>query len=88
MAYSGQLMPTIKGVPGPFRLFFYSFDCNEPVHVHARRDDATCKFWLDPVVLAGNHGLTSRDLTAVRRIIFEHRDRILEAWREHCGTAE
>jgi len=24
-------MPTIKGVPGPYRLFFYSFDCNEPM---------------------------------------------------------
>ena len=41
-------MPTIKGVPGPYRLLFYSFDCNEPPHVHAWRERATCKFWLDP----------------------------------------
>ena len=81
-------MPTIRGIPGPYRLFFFSFDCNEPVHVHARRDQVTCKFWLDPVVLAANHGLDARGLTAVRRIIFEHRNRILEAWREHCGGAE
>jgi hypothetical protein len=81
-------MPTIPGVRGPFRLFFYSFDCNEPVHVHARRERATCKFWLAPVALAANHGLSPRDLTAVRRIILEHRGRILEAWREHCGAGE
>ena len=84
----GYHVPTIQGIPAPYRFFFYSFDCNEPAHVHARRERATCKFWLDPVVLAANHGLTPRDLTAVRRVILEHRDRILEAWREHCGAAE
>lgn len=31
-------MPTIKGIPGPHRFFFYSFDCNEPPHVHIRRE--------------------------------------------------
>jgi hypothetical protein len=81
-------MPTIPGIPGPYRFFFYSFDCNEPVHVHARRERSVCKFWLDPVALADNHGLSPRDLTAVRRIILEHRQRILEAWREHCGATE
>jgi hypothetical protein len=81
-------MPTIQGIPGPFRLYFYSFDCNEPMHVHAQRDRATCKFWLDPVTLASNQGLSPRDLTAVRRIILEHYPRIREAWREHCGSTD
>ena len=81
-------MPTIKGIPGPFRLYFYSFDCNEPMHVHAQRDRATCKFWLDPVTLASNQGLSPRDLTAVRRIILEHHPRIREAWREHCDSTD
>jgi hypothetical protein len=81
-------MPTISGIPGPFRFFFYSFDCDEPPHVHVRRDRATCKFWLDPIQLAANHGLSSRDLAIVRRTILECRGQILEAWREHCGEAE
>ena len=81
-------MPTIKGVAGPYGLFFYSFDCHEPAHVPAQRDRATCKFWLEPLALAANHGVTPRDLTAVRRVILEHRPRIVEAWREHCGPAE
>jgi len=39
-------MPTIKGIPGPYRFFFYSFDCNEPmhVHVHVERERMSCKF--------------------------------------------
>ena len=49
-------MPTIPGIDGPYRLFFYSFDCREPMHVHVERDDATCKFWLEPIALARNYG--------------------------------
>jgi hypothetical protein len=78
-------MPTIKGIPGPYRFFFYSFDCNEPVHVHVRRDRDTCKFWLDPLALAANGGFPPSELNRLRRIILEHRVRIEEAWREHCG---
>jgi hypothetical protein len=81
-------MPRIPNIPGPYRLFFYSFDCNEPAHVHASRDRASCKFWLQPVELASNYGLSPRDLTAVRRIILEYHPQILESWREHCGEAK
>jgi len=42
-------MPRIKGIPGPHRLFFTSFDCNEPAHVHAERERSTCEFWLEPI---------------------------------------
>jgi hypothetical protein len=31
-------MPTVPDIPGPYRLFFYSFDCHEPPHVHVRRE--------------------------------------------------
>lgn len=78
-------MPTVKNVPGPYRFFFYSFDCNEPLHVHAQRDRDTCKFWLDPVALASNHGFSPRQLSRIRSIILEHRQSIVEAWHEHCG---
>jgi Domain of unknown function (DUF4160) len=37
-------MPTVKGVAGPFRLFFYSFDCSEPMHVHAQRENSYASF--------------------------------------------
>lgn len=53
-------MPRIKGIPGPYRFFFTSFDCNEPAHVHVERENATCKVWLDPVGLARSHGFGAR----------------------------
>jgi hypothetical protein len=78
-------MPTIRGIPGPFRFFFYSFDCNEPGHVHVQRERNTAKFWLEPVSLAGNHGFAARELNRIRALILEHQRLIREAWDEHCG---
>lgn len=83
-----ERMPTIKGIPGPYRFFFFSFDCNEPVHVHVRRDRASCKFWLDPVALAGVAGFSPRELNRIRSVILEHRLLIQEAWREQCGETK
>lgn len=78
-------MPTVKGISGPYRFYFYSFDCNEPRHVHVQRDDQLCKFWLDPVVLSKNQGFAPKELNRIRRTISGHRERIVEAWHEHCG---
>lgn len=77
-------MPTIKGVSGPYRLFFYSFDCNEPIHVHAERERMECKFWLHPVILASNDGFAPRELNRIRALVLEHAQRIRSAWDEHC----
>lgn len=78
-------MPTIRNIPGPYRLFFYSFDCNEPEHVHVQRERMVCKFWLRPLELGGNHGFSPRELNRIRAIILENYNVILEAWHEHCG---
>lgn len=78
-------MPTVHNVSGPYRLFFYSFDCNEPKHVHVRRERMACKFWLEPVVISFNDGFPPAELNRIRRLIVENRPRILEAWNEHCG---
>ena len=78
-------MPRIKGIPGPYRVFFTSFDCNEPAHVHVRRERMVCKFWLEPLTLAENHGFSARELNRIRATIQANQSRIQEAWREHCG---
>ena len=78
-------MPTIPGIDGPYRLFFYSFDCREPRHVHVERDDSTCKFWLEPVALARNYGFAPRELNRIRKLIQTHHSEIQDAWRQHCG---
>ncbi len=79
-------MPSLKDIPGPYRFFFYSFDCNEPMHVHVQRERMICKFWINPIALARNQGFTAKELSAIRDIITKNRDRIMEAWHEHCGT--
>lgn len=38
-------MPTILYIFGR-RLFFYSNEGNEPIHVHTEKGDMECKFWL------------------------------------------
>ena len=88
MQSSARAMPTIKDIPGPYRFFFFSFDCTEPPHVHARRERSECKYWLDPVRLAWTYRVSSRELAAIKRIIFGNRIRMLEVWREHCGQSE
>lgn len=72
-------MPKIAGIPGPYWFFFYSFDCNEPMHVHVRRERQQAKFCLAPVTLAWNHGFSARELNDIRRPIVEHEQAIIEA---------
>lgn len=78
-------MPTIPDIPGPYRFFFYSFDCNEPTHVHVERDRESCKFWIEPLALAANRGFSAKELNRIRTLIADHRGVIRNAWSRHCG---
>ena len=78
-------MPTVKYISGPFRLFFYSFDCNEPMHVHVQRERSVCKYWLKPLVLCKNNSFSPKELNTIRKLIQSNMHIILEAWNEHCG---
>lgn len=79
-------MPSVKGIPGPYRFFFYSFDCVEPMHVHVERDAATCKFWLEPLSLASSNGFRPKEINRIRALIQEHLEAMTNAWNEHCGS--
>ena len=81
----------VKGVPsiediGPYKLFFYSSEGDEPPHVHVRRDRATAKFWLNPVRLARSRRFSDHELRELQRTVEENQPRILEAWNEHFGN--
>jgi hypothetical protein len=78
-------MPTVRGIAGAYRFFFYSFDCNEPKHVHVRHERKLCKFWLEPITLSVTDGFSPVELNRIRSAIVKHHRRILEAWDEHCG---
>lgn len=78
-------MPTIKQISDGLRFFFFSFDCNEPMHVHVSRENLICKFWIEPILLERNHGFSAKELNKIRKIIQSNTDIIKEAWYEHCG---
>ncbi len=62
-------MPTVKDIPGPYRSFSYSFDCNEPKHVHVQRETKVCKLWLEPLALSRNHEFSPQELNEIRRLV-------------------
>ena len=78
-------MPTIKNIEGPYRFYFYSFDCNEPKHVNVQREKMICKFWLEPIALCKSSGFSPKELNVIRETINTNRNNIMEAWDEHCG---
>jgi hypothetical protein len=75
-------MPTVLR-RGPYRFFFYSGDLAEPEHVHVRRERHVAKVWLSPLRLEHSGGLDRREINAILRIIEEHYEALMEAWRDH-----
>ena len=78
-------MPRVHDIDGPYHVFFFSFDCGEPQHVHVRRDRMVCKFWLEPIELVTNSGFSPRELTKIRSLISTNFKKINEAWNDHCN---
>ncbi len=46
-------MPTALRIKS-FRFHYYSDEGREPPHIHVETSGSECKFWLDPIRLAGN----------------------------------
>jgi hypothetical protein len=68
---------------GGFRFHFYSDESEEPTHIHVRSASGECKFWLEPVGLAGNRGIQRHDLREIERLVFEHRQLLIEKYHEY-----
>jgi hypothetical protein len=77
-------MPTALRL-GPYRIYFYSHEPNEPPHVHIDRDELSCKFWLNPVALAHNFGFGAKQLREIEKIITENQKNLMEAWYDYFG---
>ena len=78
-------MPTVLR-SGPYRLYFFSHEPNEPPHVHVDRGDQSAKFWLAPVGLARNLGFSAPELKRVEALIQANEQQLLEAWRGYFGA--
>ncbi|MBI5653688.1 MAG: DUF4160 domain-containing protein [Chloroflexi bacterium] len=78
-------MPTALPI-GPYRFYFYSYDCGEPRHMHGDREKMSAKFWLDPdIALAENHGYSRQELRRIERIARENVERLRNEWDNFCG---
>jgi hypothetical protein len=76
------MSPTIHR-EGPFRFFFNSRE-ESRMHVHIASADGTAKFWLEPIVaLANYHGMKTKDLSTIERIVQEHQDEFIARWHQH-----
>jgi hypothetical protein len=81
-------MPTILLVRG-WRVFFYSEESNEPIHVHAKKGDTECKIWLRVELFdieeAWSYHITPRLRREIRQLIFEHFELIVDEWNRRFG---
>ena len=77
-------MPTALRA-GPYRFYFYSYDCGEPRHMHVDRENRSAKFWLDPdVLLDENRGYGRKELRDIERIMRDNLELLRNEWDEFC----
>ncbi|MBZ0257371.1 DUF4160 domain-containing protein [bacterium] len=78
-------MPTILEILG-WRLFFYANEGNEPIHIHARKAESECKYWIIEdeydIIEAYAYQLKPKDRREIRKIIFDHYEYIIKQWNE------
>jgi hypothetical protein len=74
-------MPTILRI-GSFRFHFYSDEGNEPPHIHVATSDGECKFWLNPIRLAGNKGVSPFQVRRIEKLVYEHHKLLMEKYYE------
>lgn len=79
-------MPTILFIYG-WRLFFYSNEGSEPIHVHAQKGDMECKYWIfiEQVEIkeAFSYNMNPAATREIKKIIYQHFDMIIESWNQY-----
>ena len=81
-------MPTVLFLSG-WRFFFYSDERDEPVHIHCRKAEKECKFWIFPdeydIELVYQYNLAPRDIRFLRKAVFQNFEYIIEEWNTVQG---
>jgi hypothetical protein len=82
-------MPTVLFILG-WRLYFYSNENKEPMHIHAQKGEMECKFWiLESEMDIRNefaYNMSPKDIREIRKIIFGHFDQIVDSWKIYFGN--
>lgn len=54
------------------------------MHIHVSSAQGEAKFWLEPKVeLAENYRIKRKQLRDIERLLEEHKDEIVHAWKKH-----
>ena len=78
-------MPTILEVNG-YKVFFYSNENNEPLHVHVTKGGGAAKWWLEPNIGEEySYGFTPRERKKIGVIVRENSELIKQKWNEYFG---
>src|SRR3990172_7514353 len=81
----GAVLPTILLIMG-WRFFFYANEGTEPIHIHCKKGDRECKYWLHSADFdleeAYSYNMNSADTREVKKIIFEYFDFIEAEWNK------
>jgi len=75
-------MPTILRL-GSYRFHFYSDELKEPPHIHVETPEGECKFWLEPIRLARNKGVSPHIIREIEKLVFEHQTILKENYNEY-----
>ncbi len=76
------MSPTVF-IENGYRFFFFSRE-EMRMHVHINCADGEAKFWLEPeLYLAKNYGLSRLQLKQVERLVEDHFDELVSAWKRH-----
>lgn len=78
-------MPTVLRI-GRFRFHFYSDERGEPAHIHVATAEGECKFWLEPIALAGSQGLRPEEVRRIERLVYDHAEYLKEKYNERHHT--
>ena len=82
-------MPTLFEVYG-YRVFFWSNEVGEPVHVHVCKGKPTAnatKIWLppesNPVLANNNSNIPEKELKRILKVVALNRDSIIAQWYDY-----
>jgi len=79
------MSPTVFREQG-YRFFFFSRE-ESRMHVHVISGEGEAKFWLEPEVeLARNYRYSRKQLKDIERLIEDHYDELVDAWKKNFGS--
>jgi hypothetical protein len=78
-------MPTVFHNLRGYRVFFFSLDRGEPMHIHVAKGHGYVKFWMRPLELARSRNVRSHELNEIAKLIEANREEIERRWNEHFG---